>query len=137
MHTKMRVALATLPASDIERARRFYEETLGFEVEGDMGPDGGYLFHAGEAYFYVYPTTAARGGNTAAQLLTDDFDAEVEEFRRRGVKFEEYPGMPGVTWENGVATMGGERGFWFTDSEGNILAVGEYQMAGRIMRQSA
>lgn len=138
MHTKMRV-VPTLPASDIERARRFYQDTLGFEVEGDQGPDGGFLFRTGEGegYFYVYPTTAARGGNTAVQFLSDDFDSEVQEFRRRGIKFEEYPDMPGVTWDNGVATMGKDRAFWFTDSEGNILAVGEFALAERMMRKAA
>jgi catechol 2,3-dioxygenase-like lactoylglutathione lyase family enzyme len=137
--TKMRAVVPTLPASDIERARRFYQETLGFEVEGEQGPDGGYAFRAGEGevYFYVYPTNAPRGGNTAAQFLSDDFDSMVQEFRRRGIKFEEYHDMPGVTWDNGVATMGEDRGFWFTDSEGNILAVGEYKMAERMMRKAA
>jgi catechol 2,3-dioxygenase-like lactoylglutathione lyase family enzyme len=134
----MRV-VPTLPASDIERARRFYEDTLGFHVEGERGPDGGFLFRGGEgeAYFYVYPTTAPRGGNTAASFMVDDFDAEVEEFRRRGIKFEEYPDMPGVTWNNGVADMGGDRSFWFTDSEGNVLSVGEFKMAERMMRKAA
>jgi catechol 2,3-dioxygenase-like lactoylglutathione lyase family enzyme len=128
MHTKMRVS-PTLPASDIERARRFYEETLGFEVEGEQGPDGGFMFRAGQdSYFYVYPTNAPRGGNTAASFMAEDFDAEVEEFRRRGIKFEEYPDMPGVTWNNGVADMQGDRGFWFTDSEGNILSVFDWQV---------
>ncbi len=134
MHTKMRV-VPTLPASDIDRARRFYQDTLGFEVVGEQGPDGGYAFRTGDdSYFYVYPTTAPRGGNTAVQFTSDDFDAEVEEFRRRGVKFDEYPDMPGVTWQDGVATMGDYRGFWFTDSEGNVLAVGESSMIDQMLK---
>ena len=121
MHTKMRV-IPTLPASDVERARRFYQDTLGFELEG-KAPDGSYLFRAGDGHFAVYETSAPRGGNTAISFSSDHFDSEVEEFRRRGVKFEEYPDLPGTTWDNGVATYMGGRGFWFTDSEGNILAV--------------
>jgi catechol 2,3-dioxygenase-like lactoylglutathione lyase family enzyme len=134
MHTKMRM-LPTLPASDLDRARRYYRDTLGFEIQRE-GFDG-IVFRSGDASFLVYKTEAPRGGNTAATFMTDDFDGEVGEFRRRGIKFEEYPQLPDTTWEDGVATYQGVRTFWFTDSEGNILAVGDWPAMERQLSKAA
>jgi hypothetical protein len=40
------------------------------------------------------------------------------------VTFEQYDGMPGVTWDDGIATMEGMgKAAWFKDSEGNILCL--------------
>jgi hypothetical protein len=49
----------------------------------------------------------------------------MEDLRSRGITFEEYD-IPGVKTVDGVAEFGnGERGAWFKDSEGNILALFE------------
>ena len=50
----------------------------------------------------------------------------------RGVVFQEYD-APGLTTRSGVAEIAGnypskgvgERGAWFTDSEGNLLSLGQ------------
>jgi hypothetical protein len=52
--------------------------------------------------------------------------------RARGVVVEEYDG-PGLTTVDGIATIAGncpskgtgELGAWFTDSEGNLLGIGQ------------
>jgi hypothetical protein len=62
----------------------------------------------------------------------DQIEATVEELRRRGVVFEEYD-LPGLKTINGIATVKGnypskgvgEKGAWFRDSEGNLLAIGQ------------
>ena len=57
----------------------------------------------------------------------------VAELRKRGVMFEEYD-LPGLKTINGITEVLdnypssggiGERGAWFRDSEGNLLAVGQ------------
>jgi hypothetical protein len=49
----------------------------------------------------------------------------VARLKNKGVTFEQYD-MPGLkTDENGIAELGGEKGAWFKDPEGNILALGE------------
>ena len=57
----------------------------------------------------------------------------VTELRKRGVVFEEYD-LPGLKTVNGIADVSdnypssggiGERGFWFRDRKGNLLAVGQ------------
>ena len=44
------------------------------------------------------------------------------ELKSRGVTFEEYE-QPGIKTIDGIATMGGTKGAWFRDTEGNILAL--------------
>jgi predicted enzyme related to lactoylglutathione lyase len=114
---------AYIPAKDVSRARRFYEDKLGFkpreeEVEGGVV----YEFGKGTAAF-LYPTPNA-GTSRASQAFwqVEDIEREVAELKKRGVKFEDYD-MPGMKSENGIFTGGGARAAWFKDSEGNILAV--------------
>ena len=57
--------------------------------------------------------------------MTDDIEAEVAELKARGVVFEEYE-MPEVKTANGAATIGQSKGAWFKDSEGNLLALGQF-----------
>jgi catechol 2,3-dioxygenase-like lactoylglutathione lyase family enzyme len=51
-----------------------------------------------------------------------DVEAAVADLRAKGVTFEEYD-LPGVKTVNGIAELGGTRGAWFKDPEGNILSV--------------
>jgi hypothetical protein len=44
----------------------------------------------------------------------------VADLRGKGVTFEDYD-LPGVKTVNGIAELGGIRGAWFKDLEGNIL----------------
>lgn len=117
---------ASLPASDIGRARSWYESVLGVEPM-DVGDGAVALFTAGGSAFMVYESEFA-GTNraTAAGLAVADFDAAITELRARGVIFEEYDLGPDTTFVDGVATQeDGRRSAWFTDSEGNILVVAE------------
>ena len=52
----------------------------------------------------------------------DDVVKVVDHLKSRGVSFDTFE-MEGITWEGEVALMGGHKGAWFKDSEGNILSV--------------
>lgn len=113
---------ATVPASDIDRATRWYEEKLGFKpVEKTPG---GCIYEAGGgSAFTLYPT--ANAGKSPATLMgfeVADLDAEMRDLRKRGVKFEDYD-LPQLKTKDGVATMGPTRVSWFRNSEGNILSI--------------
>ena len=114
---------AYIPASDVPRARKFYEETLGLRPREVYA--GGVLYECGGAVVFLYPTSNA-GTSKASQAYWDvgDVEAEVADLKARGVKFEEYD-MPGVTMKNSIATGGGAKTAWFKDTEGNILAVSQ------------
>lgn len=118
-------AMATLPVSDLDRARKFYEETLGLTPRQER-PDGVvYEVDAGSPIL-VYPSQFA-GSNqaTAASFTVDDVTAAAETLRGKGVTFEEYD-LPGLKTENGIAELEGNKGAWFKDPDGNILAIGDF-----------
>jgi catechol 2,3-dioxygenase-like lactoylglutathione lyase family enzyme len=113
---------AYLPAKDIARARRFYEDKLGFKAKEETAGGVVYEFAQGTACF-LYPTPNA-GSSKASQAFwqVDNIEREVGELKKRGVEFEEYD-MPDMKGENSIYTGGGAKAAWFKDSEGNILAV--------------
>ena len=114
---------AYIPASDVRRARKFYEEIVGLRPKEEYA--GGVIYECGGAEVFLYPTSNA-GTSRASQAYwqVGDVEAEVAELKRRGVKFEEYD-MPGVTMMNSIATRGGAKTAWFKDTEGNTMAVSQ------------
>ncbi|MET0724970.1 MAG: VOC family protein [Leifsonia sp.] len=116
-------AAAVLPASDLDRARQYYNDKLGWEPTGQDA--GGLMYTIGSTELYVYETTfAGTAQNTAFMVEVDDIEAAVAELRGAGVAFADYD-MPGLTTVNGIADLEGEKAAWFTDSEGNIIALGQ------------
>lgn len=115
-------AMSVLPAKDLRRAMAYYKDKLGLEPVEEQ--EGGVMYQTGSGTkFLIYETdNAGSAKNTAMCWDTADLDAEMTELRGRGVEFEDYD-FPGLKTENGVATTGGERAAWFTDSEGNILCL--------------
>jgi predicted enzyme related to lactoylglutathione lyase len=115
---------AYIPAKDIARARKFYEQTLGLQAKEEYAGGVVYEFAKGTACF-LYPTPNA-GTSRASQAFwsVDNVEREVAELKSRGVVFEEYD-MPGIKMQNSIATGGGAKTAWFKDSEGNILAVSQ------------
>ena len=111
-----------IPAKDVARARRFYEEKVGLKPKQEIAGGVVYEFGRGTACF-LYPTQNA-GTSKASQAYwqVQDIEREVAELKKRGVKFEEYD-TQGMKTENSIFSGGGARAAWFKDSEGNILAV--------------
>jgi predicted enzyme related to lactoylglutathione lyase len=113
---------AYIPATDVARARQFYEQKLGFKPKEEVA--GGVVYEfADHTACFLYPTPNA-GTSKASQAFwqVDDVEREVAELKARGVTFEDYD-MPGEKNESGIITAGGARAAWFKDSEGNIMAV--------------
>ncbi len=119
---------ATMPAQDIERAKSFYADKLEIKPTEER-PDG-LLYECGGAQFLLFPSSGAPSG-THTQLGWDvqDLDKTVARLKENGVTFEEYD-MPGFKTIDGIAEIAGERGAWFKDSEGNLLAIGEQMAEG-------
>jgi predicted enzyme related to lactoylglutathione lyase len=113
---------AYIPASNLERAREFYEKKIGFAPTREVA--GGVVYQsADQTAAFLYPTPNA-GTSRASQAFwqVTDVEREVAELKARGVVFEEYD-MPGLKTVNGIATGGGAKAAWFKDSEGNIMAI--------------
>src|SRR5881394_3340387 len=105
-----------IPAADVKRARKFYEETIGLRP-GQLYA-GGVIYECGGFEVFLYPTPNA-GTSRASQAFWEvaDVEREVAQLKARGVVFEEYD-MPGLKTKNSVATGGGAKTAWFKDSEG-------------------
>ena len=119
--------VANIPAQDIERAMRWYQEKLGLRPTMDLGV-ASQLYQSGGVYWLIYQTSAAgTGKHTVASWVVPSIDDAMGDMRSQGVVFEDYDmGEQGPTTENGVARgPDGGASAWFTDSEGNILALTE------------
>ena len=111
-----------LPASDLDRARRFYADKLGLQPQ-ELTDELRYECGDGSAFFVFLTSISSRGGHTQAGIEVPDIEAAVAELRSRGVTFEEYD-TPELRTVDGIATEpGGDRAAWFKDSEGNMLAL--------------
>jgi catechol 2,3-dioxygenase-like lactoylglutathione lyase family enzyme len=113
-----------IPVANIERARKFYEEKLGFKPASP--PGYGVMYESGKGTrFFMYPSAGA-GTSKASTAFWEvgDVEAEVVALKAKGVVFEEYD-APGFKTVNSIATGGGAKTAWFKDSEGNILAVSQ------------
>ena len=115
---------SSFSADDIPRAKQFYAETLGLEVEEQMG--GLALHFGGGADTFVYPKDDHVPATfTVLNFLVDDIDAAVDRLAAAGIGFEQYEGEL-QTDEKGIARTPGGDGpsiAWFKDPAGNILSV--------------
>jgi catechol 2,3-dioxygenase-like lactoylglutathione lyase family enzyme len=112
----------TLPAVDLDRARRFYEEKLGFKP-GEVTP-AGVTYRIQGSTVFLYPSTFA-GSNkaTAAGFNVTNLLALVAELRGKGVVFEEYDMGGGYKTENGIMKTPDGVAAWFKDTEGNVIGL--------------
>jgi len=111
-----------LPVTDMDRAARFYGDTLGLEQRATT-PDGGRVFAAGSDAIGLLPAEpGAQSGHTVLSFEVDDIEAEIRDLEGRGVTFADYD-TSDLKTVNHIADMGGEKAAWFADSEGNILCI--------------
>jgi catechol 2,3-dioxygenase-like lactoylglutathione lyase family enzyme len=114
---------AYIPAKDIARARRFYEEKLGLRPNEETNGGVVYEFAGGTAAFLYVTPNAGTSRASQAFWSVQDVDAEMRTLKMRGVQFERYDDMPGERSAEGAISAGGAKAAWFKDSEGNIMAL--------------
>ena len=93
---------STFAVDDVEKARQFYGETLGLDVEDGDQPGLIQITNAGRAPVVIYPKP----------FLTE-----------KGVRFEHYDRDDLKTDKKGVMHGDGMAIAWFRDPAGNILSV--------------
>jgi catechol 2,3-dioxygenase-like lactoylglutathione lyase family enzyme len=123
MLSKARVR-PTIPASDLDRARAYYSDSLGLKPAEEQ--PGGLVYECAEgSNFLLFQSSGvSNGGFTQISFEVDDVNSTVKDLQSRGVKFEEYD-FPGLKTVNGIAEIAIGKGAWFKDSEGNLLAVAQ------------
>lgn len=117
---KDRNSSAIVAVADLDRARRFYEVTLGLTVVDDGGEV--LTFATGGTHLVVYRSDEA-GANRANAVVWgvgDEIETIVADLRGKGVHFEQYD-IDGVRFADGLHRAGDFRMAWFKDPDGNIL----------------
>lgn len=115
------MVVATVPVTDLERAKQFYGETLGLT----------YLWETSVAVRYgcgtasqlsVFKRPALSTEHTLAHFEVDDIEATVSELAGRSVEFLDYTEGPLATTGH-IAALGPARAAWFLDPDGNTLGL--------------
>ncbi len=116
---------AILPAENLTRARKFYEEVLGLKVKDEDLGEGHVMYEAGQGtMLVVYERGRTKAEHTAAGFWVDNLEETMAGLRTKGLVFEEYD-FPGLKTVNGIATIGKTKSAWFKDPEGNIIGLTE------------
>jgi len=116
-------AYSGFAVDDLDKARRFYGETLGLEVEV-LDEENGLLTLrlAGDRPTLVYLSPGMTPPSyTILNFPVDDIDQAVDGLAAAGISFERYDEMPQD--EKGVMREGGPLIAWFKDPAGNTLSV--------------
>lgn len=111
---------AIVAVSEMERAKRFYGDTLGLEIEGEMG---GHVttFRTGSTFLvaYVSPEAGTNRANAVVWGVGEEIDAIVADLVKKGVTFEHYPDIG--EFDGAIHSSGGMRMVWIRDPDGNLL----------------
>lgn len=116
-------AFSGFAVDDLQKAKTFYEETLGLKTSS---PDDGnmlltlHLAGGRDTMVYLKPDFTP-ATYTILNFQVDDVEKAVDELTSRGVQMEKYEGMGQD--DKGIARAGGPLIAWFKDPAGNILSV--------------
>jgi len=116
-------ATSGFAVNDLNKAREFYEGTLGLEVE-ILDAEHGLtrLKLADECDVLMYLSADMRPASyTMLNFEVDDIDATVDDLVSRGVSIERYEGFEHDA--KGVVRGPGPQIAWFEDPSGNVLSV--------------
>ena len=115
-------ATPMIAVKDLDRARQFYEDTLGLKPKDEWGGEGATL-KSGDTVINVYRSEFA-GTNKATALTfdVDDIETEVRELKDKGIFFEHYD-LPGLKQQGDIHVGEGMKTAWFKDPDGNILSL--------------
>jgi predicted enzyme related to lactoylglutathione lyase len=116
--------IAFVPATDLDRARMFYEGTLGLAFESES--PFACVFRAGGTMLRVTKVdTLTPQPFTVLGWAVADIGKEVRDLTSAGVRFARFDGMDQD--ELGVwTTPDGSKVAWFTDPDGNTLSLTEF-----------
>ena len=114
---------ATIAVKDLPKARKFYEQTLGFRPVREEGTEA-VTYRSGDSDFLLYRSSFAGTNRATAATwsVARDLEQVVQSLREKGVTFEHYD-MPHSTLRGDVHVMDGLKAAWFKDPDGNILAL--------------
>jgi len=116
--------VAFAAATDLDRARAFYEQVLGLTVVERS--DFACVFDVNGTMLRVTAVPkVCRAGYTVLGWRVTDVTAAVRGLAARGVVFLRYDGM-GQDGDGVWTTPGGDKVAWFADPDGNVLSLTQF-----------
>lgn len=122
-------AFSSFAVNDIDKAKEFYQGSLGLNVNQIEMGEGTHLLEldvTGGTKVMIYPKPNHTPATfTVLNFPVDDLEKTVDELTAKGVKFEQYDMGDLKTDAKGIV-RGDGRGpdiAWFTDPAGNIISV--------------
>ncbi len=114
-------AFSGFSVNDIQKAKTFYQDTLGLNVSEPM-EQLTLDFSNGNHVFIYEKNNHVAATFTVLNFPVDNIEKAVDELSAEGIKFEQYEGEM-QTDEKGIFRGGGPLIAWFKDPAGNILSV--------------
>ncbi len=118
-----RAVAMMLPVTDVDRAQKFYAESLGLDYTG-TNEEGSAMFalEGGSTLLLLPRPRGTRSESTAMSFEVDDIGSEVAALEGRGVVFEDYD-LPDLKTVDHICEFGTEKAAWFKDPDNNVLCV--------------
>jgi catechol 2,3-dioxygenase-like lactoylglutathione lyase family enzyme len=116
-------AYSGFAVDDVEKAKEFYEGTLGLKTT-TFDEEHGLIalnLDGGRDTFVYRKEDFVPATYTVLNFEVDDVDAEVDDLTAKGVSFERYDGFEQD--EKGISRSPGPQVAWFKDPAGNIFSV--------------
>ena len=115
------LVVATVPITDIERAKAFYGETLGLEFLWENPVS--VRFRCGDSSeLSIFKRPPIATVHTLAHFEVNDIEAAVRELEAKEVAFIDYAEGPLMTARH-IAQLGPARAASFHDPDGNTLGL--------------
>jgi catechol 2,3-dioxygenase-like lactoylglutathione lyase family enzyme len=115
------MVVATLPVTDLERAKAFYGETLGLTFLWE-NPVSARLRCGDVSELSIFKRPPIATEHTLAHFEVTDIEAVVSHLETDGVAFIDYSEGPLMTTGH-IAQLGPARAAWFRDPDGNTLGL--------------
>ncbi len=118
-------AFSSFSVDDIQKAKKFYGQTLGLEVSESYGGRLLEIHIAGGRYILMYPKANHTPATfTILNFPVDNLEHAMDDLTKLGVRFEIYNEGDLKTDEKGISLSGdGPKVAWFKDPAGNVLSV--------------
>jgi catechol 2,3-dioxygenase-like lactoylglutathione lyase family enzyme len=118
-----KAAAATIAVKDLNKARKFYEGTLGLKPVNQQDSEA-VSYQSGNSQILVYRSQYAGTNQATAATwdVGDELEKIVQRLKGKGVSFEHYD-LPGLTRQGDVHVSEGLKAAWFKDPDGNIHAL--------------
>ena len=118
-------AMAFVGATNLDRARAFYEGVLGLSIIS--ADDYALVANVGGVRVRIAQApSVVPAGYTVLGFEVPDTEATVRELTACGIRFEQYAFLGPSQGSDGIwQAPGGTRVAWFKDSDGNLLSVSD------------